>query len=63
MIVNQDNFVFLCMLQCYILSEAQNGKVKQIEVINCFPRLILKWGIRKCQYFDPKLPTFGIDTK
>ena len=24
------------------------------------PRLILKRGIRKCQYFDPKLPTFAV---
>ena len=41
------------MLQCYVLYESQNGKIKQVGVIAA--RLILK-----CQYFDAKLPTFAV---
>ena len=43
----------------YVLYGPQYGKIKQIEVIKFDPRLILKRGIRKCQYFYPKLPTFA----
>ena len=38
----------------------KKGKNKQIEVFKFFPRLTLKWGIRKCQYVDPELPTFAV---
>ena len=48
------------MLQCYVLYGPRNGKTNQIEVIEFVPRLILKRGIRKCQYFDPKLSTFAV---
>ena len=41
----------------YALYGSQNGKIKQIEGVKFVPRLMLKRGIRKCQYFDPKLPT------
>ena len=44
----------------YVLYGPQYGKIKQIEVIKFVPRLILKQGIRKCQYFDPKLPMLAI---
>ena len=40
--------------------DPKNGKIKQIELINFVPRLILKWGIKKSKYFDPKLPMFAI---
>ena len=33
---------------------------KQIKVFKFVPRLILKQGIRKRQYFDPKLPMFAV---
>ena len=39
--------------------DPKNGKIKQIEWFKFVPRLILKWRIRKFQYFDPKLPTFA----
>ena len=41
----------------YVLYGLQNGKIKQIEVITFVSRLILKWEIKKCQYFDP---TFAV---
>ena len=44
----------------YVLYGPQNGKIKQIKVIKFVLRLILKRGIRRCQYFYPKLPMFAV---
>ena len=44
----------------YVLYGPQYGKIKQIEVIKFVSRLILKRGIKECQYFDPKLSTFAV---
>ena len=44
----------------YVLYGPKNGIIKQIEVIKLVLRLILKRGIKKSQYFDPKLSMFAV---
>jgi len=49
------------MLQCFVLCvPIHSTKFSRLEGFKFIPRLILKWGIRKCQYFDPKLPTSAV---
>ena len=38
----------------------ESAKLRRLKGFKFVPRLILKRGIRKCQYFDPKLPTFAV---
>ena len=45
---------------CYNVTNYMEPKTAKLSRLKFVPLLIMKWRIRKCQYFDPKLPTFAV---
>ena len=60
MIVNQDNFFFQICYNFTYYMDPEKAILSRLKRFKLIPRLILKWGIKKCQYFDPKLPTCAV---
>ena len=48
------------MLQITYYMDRDTAKFSKLKWFKFVPRLISMWGIRKCNRFNPKLPTFAI---